>query len=173
MSRKFTQEEIDKYSITLYHVSDHIITEPSLDVLPYEFGSGFYLFENKEDAIQFANITGRNVINKYSFMPVCPPLQAKTFAAPTEEWLNMLLTKLQHSVALIEDDEYANPDIDIINGPGMTPELIEVLGRFLTDHELEPEQILLYARNIKLPMQWLLKSEKALSYLKFVGREKL
>ena len=94
MNRKFTQEEIDQYSTTLYHVSDHIITEPSLDVLPYEFGSGFYLFENKEDAIQFANITGRNVINKYSFMPVCPPLQAKTFAAPTEEWLNMLLTKL-------------------------------------------------------------------------------
>lgn len=173
MKRKFTQDEIDKYSITLYHASDHIITEPSLDVLPYEFGSGFYLYENKDDAIQLARLKGRNIINKYSFIPVCPPLNTRTFAAPNEEWLDMLLTKLQHNVLLVEDDQYADSGIDVINGPGMNQELIEIIGRLLTDHKIEPEQILLYARNMKLPMQWLLKTDKAFSYLKFVGRDKL
>lgn len=59
--------EYPQLDYTLYHVSDQILKEPVSMHIPKtkEYGGGFYTFLDKQDAIKFAEKTGRHVINSY------------------------------------------------------------------------------------------------------------
>lgn len=154
----------------LYHGSNVIVSEPKL--IPQnrflDFGFGFYTTTNKTQAIGFADKVykrrkeGSRIVNIYELD------EAKTFSAcsvlnfdsANEAWLDF-----------VSDNRAGNDNgksFDIIFGPVANDDVYTTFNLY-TAGVLSKEQTLEALKIKKLYNQMVFTSEKALSYLKFIG----
>lgn len=154
----------------LYHGSNVIVSEPKL--IPQnrflDFGFGFYTTTNKTQAIGFADKVykrrkeGSRIVNIYELD------EAKTFAAcsvlnfdsANEAWLDFVSDNRAGS--------YNGESFDIIFGPVANDDVYTTFNLY-TAGVLSKEQTLEALKIKKLYNQMVFTSEKALSYLKFIG----
>ena len=154
----------------LYHGSNVIVSEPKL--IPQnrflDFGFGFYTTTNKTQAIGFADKVykrrkeGSRIVNIYELD------EAKTFSAcsvlnfdsANEAWLDFVSDNRAGS--------YNGESFDIIFGPVANDDVYTTFNLY-TAGVLSKEQTLEALKIKKLYNQMVFTSEKALSYLKFIG----
>lgn len=154
----------------LYHGSNVIVSEPKL--IPQnrflDFGFGFYTTTNKTQAIGFADKVykrrkeGSRIVNIYELD------EAKTFTAcsvlnfdsANEAWLDFVSDNRAGS--------YNGESFDIIFGPVANDDVYTTFNLY-TASVLSKEQTLEALKIKKLYNQMVFTSEKALSYLKFIG----
>lgn len=154
----------------LYHGSNVIVSEPKL--IPQnrflDFGFGFYTTTNKTQAIGFADKVykrrkeGSRIVNIYELD------EAKTFTAcsvlnfdsANEAWLDFVSDNRAGS--------YNGESFDIIFGPVANDDVYTTFNLY-TAGVLSKEQTLEALKIKKLYNQMVFTSEKALSYLKFIG----
>lgn len=154
----------------LYHGSNVIVSEPKL--IPQnrflDFGFGFYTTTNKTQAIGFADKVykrrkeGSRIVNIYELD------EARTFSAcsvlnfdsANEAWLDFVSDNRAGS--------YNGESFDIIFGPVANDDVYTTFNLY-TAGVLSKEQTLEALKIKKLYNQMVFTSEKALSYLKFIG----
>lgn len=154
----------------LYHGSNVIVSEPKL--IPQnrflDFGFGFYTTTNKTQAIGFADKVykrrkeGSRIVNIYELD------EARTFSAcsvlnfdsANEAWLDFVSDNRAGS--------YNGISFDIIFGPVANDDVYTTFNLY-TAGVLSKEQTLEALKIKKLYNQMVFTSEKALSFLKFIG----
>lgn len=154
----------------LYHGSNVIVSEPKL--IPQnrflDFGFGFYTTTNKTQAIGFADKVykrrkeGSRIVNIYELD------EARTFSAcsvlnfdsANEAWLDFVSDNRAGS--------YNGESFDIIFGPVANDDVYTTFNLY-TAGVLSKEQTLEALKIKKLYNQMVFTSEKALSFLKFIG----
>jgi len=154
----------------LYHGSNMVVEKPLL--IPQnralDFGNGFYTTENKVQAISFAEKVYRRrkerapIVSAYEFdenaaFSVCSSLR---FNSPDEAWLDF--------VSAHRNRIYQGEAFELIFGPVADDDI------FLTFHlyasgELTKIETINRLKVKKLYNQLVFSSERALSYLQFVG----
>lgn len=154
----------------LYHGSNLIIQEPKLIKQNrfLDFGFGFYTTTNKDQAIIFADrVTDRRKkgcrsVSIYEMdeaiaFSECSVLR---FDAPEEAWLNFVLEN--------RSGRYKGRSYDFVFGPVADDSVYQTLNLYASG-VLTKEQTL-KALKIKKPYdQLVLTTNKALSYLRFIG----
>ena len=154
----------------LYHGSNMVVTEPRLIKQNrfLDFGFGFYTTTNKIQAISFADkVTkrrkvGSKVVSIYELdeetaFAECSVLQ---FESANESWLNF--------VSENRAGNYKGKEYDFIFGPVANDDVYRTFTLY-TAGVLTKEQTLEQLKIKKLYNQLVLTTEKALSYLRFVG----
>lgn len=154
----------------LYHGSNVIVSKPKLIEQNrfLDFGFGFYTTTNKTQAIGFANkVTkrreeGEKTVSIYELDKVrafreCSVLH---FDSATEAWLDF--------VSANRAGNYTGKTYDFIFGPVANDDVYTTFTLYSTG-VLTKEQTLETLKIKKLYNQLVLSSEKALSYLKFIG----
>ena len=154
----------------LYHGSNVIVSEPKL--IPQnrflDFGFGFYTTTNKTQAIGFADKVykrrkeGSRIVNIYELD------EARTFSAcsvlnfdsANEAWLDFVSDN--------RAGNYNGESFDIIFGPVANDDVYTTFNLY-TAGVLSKEQTLEALKIKKLYNQMVFTSEKALSFLKFIG----
>lgn len=154
----------------LYHGSNMIVSQPRL--VPQnrylDFGYGFYTTTNKEQAAAFAQKvfrrrrSGNPTVNIYDFdeekaFSACAVLQ---FESADEEWLDF--------VAANRTGAYQGTRYDYVFGPVADDDVYTTFILYSAGI-LTKEQTVEMLKIKKLYNQLVLTSEKALSYLKYVG----
>lgn len=154
----------------LYHGSNVIVSQPKL--IPQnrflDFGFGFYTTTNKLQAISFAEkVTkrrkeGRKTVSIYEIdedraFAACSVLR---FESANEDWLEF--------VSKNRSGSYAGGSYDFIFGPVANDDVYTTFTLYSAGI-LTKEQTLEALKIKKLYDQLVLSSEKALSYLTFVG----
>lgn len=154
----------------LYHGSNVVVSEPRLIQQNrfLDFGFGFYTTTNKAQAIAFADKVykrrkdGGKIVNIYEIdeqkaFTECSVLR---FDSPDEAWLDF-----------VSDNRLGNYEgeaFDFVYGPVANDDVYTTFTLY-TAGVLTKEQTLETLKIKKLYNQLVLSSEKALSYLKFVG----
>jgi hypothetical protein len=169
MDREFDTLEV-KLSMILYHGSNVVVSEPRLIEQNrfLDFGFGFYTTTNKAQAIGFAKKvlknrkSGEMTVNIYEIDEVrafaeCSILR---FESPDETWLDFVSDN--------RSGKYTGETYDFIFGPVANDDVYTTFTLY-TAGVLTKEQTLEALKIKKLYNQLVLTSEKALSYLKFVG----
>lgn len=154
----------------VYHGSNVIVTEPKLVEQNrfLDFGFGFYTTTNKKQAIGFADKvtkrrkTGSMAVSIYEIdeqkaFAECSVLQ---FESANEAWLDF--------VSENRSGNYTGKTYDFIFGPVANDDVYTTFTLY-TAGVLTKEQTLSALKIKKLYNQLVLTSEKALSYLKFIG----
>lgn len=154
----------------LYHGSNLVVSEPKLVIQNryLDFGYGFYTTTNKVQAIGFADkVTkrrkqGQKTVSIYEIdegkaFIECSILR---FDAPDESWLDF--------VSENRSGNYEGDSYDFIFGPVADDDVYTTFTLY-TAGALTKEQTLEALKIKKLYNQLVLTTEKALSYLKFVG----
>lgn len=154
----------------LYHGCNVIVSSPKLirQNRFLDFGFGFYTTTNKMQAIAFADKVykrrkeGGKIVNIYEIdeqkaFAECFVLH---FDSPDEAWLDFVSDNRSGS--------YAGEAFDFVYGPVADDDVYITLTLY-TAGVLTREQALEALKIKKLYNQLVLSSEKALSYLKFVG----
>lgn len=154
----------------VYHGSNVIVTEPKLVEQNrfLDFGFGFYTTTNKKQAIGFADKvtkrrkTGSMAVSIYEIdeqkaFAECSVLQ---FESANEAWLDF--------VSENRSGNYTGKTYDFIFGPVANDDVYTTFTLY-TAGVLTKEQTLAALKIKKLYNQLVLTSEKALSYLKFIG----
>lgn len=154
----------------LYHGSNVIVDRPKLiqQNRYLDFGFGFYTTTNKNQAISFANKvakrreTGQSVVNIYKIdeavaFSECSILH---FNEANEAWLDFVSDN--------RSGDYEGESYDFIFGPVANDDVYRTFALY-TAGVLTKEQTLEQLKIKKLYNQLVLTSEKALSYLHFVG----
>ena len=156
--------------MVLYHGSNVIVSEPKL--IPQnrflDFGFGFYTTTNKKQAIGFADKVykrkkaGERIVNIYEIDEVkafseCELLK---FDAADEAWLDFVSDN--------RSGNYAGKRFDLIFGPVANDDVYTTFALYSAEVYTK-EQTLEALKIKKLYDQLVFASEKALSYLKFVG----
>ena len=154
----------------LYHGSNVIVSKPKL--IPQnrflDFGFGFYTTTNKTQAIGFADkVTkrrkdGEKAVSIYKIdearaFEECSVLR---FDSANEAWLDF--------VSENRSGNYTGESYDFIFGPGANDDVYTTFTLYSAG-VLTKEQTLEALKIKKLYNQLVLSSEKALSYLKFIG----
>ena len=154
----------------VYHGSNAIVKTPKLITQNrfLDFGFGFYTTLNKSQAISFADKVARRkkegakAVNVYEFdkataFAKCSVLE---FDLPDEKWLDFVSDNRSGS--------YTGNTFDLVYGPVAND---DVYATFLlyASGVLSKEQTLEALKIKKLYNQLVFCTEKALSYLKFVG----
>lgn len=154
----------------LYHGSNVAVPKPKL--IPQnrflDFGFGFYTTTNKMQAIAFADKVykrhrkGRRIANIYELdeqvaFTECSILR---FDSPGETWLDF--------VSENRSGNYNGQAYDLIYGPVANDDVYTTFALYSAG-VLTKEQTLESLKIKKLYNQLVLTSEKALSYLKFIG----
>ena len=154
----------------LYHGSNLVVNKPQ--IIPQnralDFGNGFYTTENKIQAISFAEKVfrrrkeGEPIVSIYEFnereaFNLCALFR---FDAPDESWLDF--------VSANRNLTYQGDLYELIYGPVANDDI------FLTFHlyaagELTKEETINRLKIKKLYNQLVLSSDRAISFLKFVG----
>lgn len=155
----------------LFHGSNVIVSKPKLIEQNrfLDFGFGFYTTTNKMQAIGFADKVmkrrkeGEKAVSIYEIDEViafseCSVLR---FDSANEEWLNF--------VAKNRSGNYTGEAYDFIFGPVANDDVYTTFTLYATG-VLTKEQTLEALKIKKLYNQLVLSSEKALSYLKYIGR---
>lgn len=154
----------------LYHGSNVVVSKPQL--IPQnrflDFGFGFYTTTNKEQAISFAEKVyrrskqGGKYVNIYEIdeekaFKECSVLH---FESPNESWLDFVSDN--------RSGNYKGPKHDIVYGPVANDDVYTTFALYVSG--ILTKELTLEALKIKkLYNQLVLTSEKALSYLKFIG----
>lgn len=154
----------------LYHGSNVIVSEPKLIEQNrfLDFGFGFYTTTNKIQAIGFADkVTkrrkdGEKAVSIYEIdearaFEECSVLR---FDSPNESWLDF--------VSENRFGNYTGESYDFIFGPVANDDVYTTFTLYSAG-VLTKEQTLEALKIKKLYNQLVLSSEKALSYLKFIG----
>lgn len=154
----------------LYHGSNMVVTEPRL--IPQnrflDFGNGFYTTENKAQAVSFAEKvyrrrkTGIPTVSVYEFDEVtafssCSLLR---FDSPSEEWLDF--------VSANRNGTYQGTMFELIYGAVANDDVF-VTFTLYAGGELSKEETIRRLKVKKLYNQLVFGSERALSYLRFIG----
>ena len=156
--------------MTLYHGSNIVVSEPKLVQQNrfLDFGFGFYTTTNKAPAIFFADKVfkrrgnGDKIVSIYEFdeqtaFEKCSLLR---FDTPDEAWLDF--------VSKNRSGNYEGDTYDSVYGPVANDDVYTTFTLYSAG-ALTKEQTLETLRIKKLYNQLVLSSEKALSYLKFIG----
>lgn len=154
----------------LYHGSNLVVSEPKLVIQNryLDFGYGFYTTTNKVQAIGFADKVakrrkqGKRTVSIYEIdegkaFSECSILR---FDDPDESWLDF--------VSENRSGNYEGDSYDFIFGPVADDDVYTTFTLY-TAGALTKEQTLEALKIKKLYNQLVLTTEKALSYLKFVG----
>ena len=148
----------------LYHGSNVTVSEPRLvEQNRYlDFGYGFYTTTNKTQAIGFADKSGERTVSIYEIdegtaFAECSILK---FESANEAWLDF--------VSENRSGNYSGEAYDFIYGPVANDDVYTTFTLY-TAGVLTKEQTLEALKVKKLYNQLVLTSEKALSYLKFIG----
>ena len=154
----------------LYHGSNVIVEQPKLirQNRYLDFGFGFYTTTNRDQAVNFAQKvtdrrkTGAATLNIYSVEEAvafkeCSLLR---FDSPDEAWLDFVSDN--------RSGKYEGEAYDFIFGPVANDDVYRTFTLY-TAGVLTKEQTLEQPKIKKLYNQLVLTTEKALSYLRFVG----
>ena len=154
----------------IYHGSNLVVEKPKLIAQNryLDFGYGFYTTTNKVQAISFAdkvykrkNEGSRQVsiyeIDEEKLFAECSVLR---FDAPNEAWLDF--------VAENRSGNYDGEDYDVVYGPVANDDVYTTFTLYQSG-ALSKEQTLETLKIKKLYDQMVFTTEKALSFLKFVG----
>jgi len=154
----------------IYHGSNLVVEEPKLIAQNryLDFGYGFYTTTNKVQAISFAdkvykrkNEGSRQVsiyeIDEEKLYAECSVLR---FDSPNEAWLDF--------VAENRSGNYEGKNYDVVYGPVANDDVYTTFTLYQSG-ALTKEQTLETLKIKKLYDQMVFTSEKALSFLKFVG----
>jgi hypothetical protein len=153
----------------LYHGSNSEVAEPRLieQTRGLDFGSGFYLTASEEQANRFSEIVvkrrkdGIATVNVYEFdMETAEKtLAVRKFASADAQWLSFVTGNRLKT--------YSGGEYDMIVGAvandTVMPTIQALLGGFLTE-----EVALVALKTSKLVDQTCLKTDKAISLLRFV-----
>ena len=163
----------------LYHGSNLIVDLPKLieQKRALDFGSGFYTTTNKKQAIDFSlkvvkraekfNLeVGKRVVSIYEFDETVAKdkLNILNFAAHNENWLNFVLENRQ--------GRYTSNDYDLVVGAVANDDVFSTLIAY-ENGILSFENCLASLKIKELFDQYVFKTEKALSFLKFIGKLEL
>lgn len=156
--------------MVLYHGSNLTVSTPKLVVQNrfLDFGYGFYTTTNKQQAIGFADkVTKRRKegtptvsiyeIDKEKAFGACSVL---SFDFPSEAWLDFVSDN--------RAGQYASKRHDFVYGPVANDDVYTTFTLYMAG-ALTKEQTIEALKVKKLYNQLVLASEKALSYLNFVG----
>ena len=155
--------------MVLYHGSNMIVEKPELikQTRGLDFGAGFYLTSREEQAVRFAEI----VVNrrKYGIATVSifdfdkeiveESLNIYRFVNADKEWLHFI-TENRLKI-------YSGTTYDIVIGAVANDTVMPTIQAFLGGF-INEEATIVTLKTSKLFDQWCFKSEKALSFLKFV-----
>lgn len=154
----------------LYHGSNVVVSSPKLIQQNsfLDFGFGFYTTTNKAQAIAFADKVykrrkeGGKIVNIYEVdeqkaFAECSVLR---FDSPNEAWLDFVSDN--------RTGNYEGEAFDFVYGPVANDDVYTTFTLYSAGI-LTKEQTLETLKIKKLYNQLVLSSEKALSYLKFVG----
>ena len=154
----------------LYHGSNVVVSEPKLIQQNrfLDFGFGFYTTTNKKQAIGFADKVykrrkdGGRIVNIYEIderkaFEACSILR---FDTADEAWLDFVSDN--------RSGNYEGETFDFIFGPVANDDVYTTFTLY-TARVLTKEQTLDALKVKKLYNQLVVTSEKALSYLKFIG----
>lgn len=154
----------------LYHGSSVMVSSPKLirQNRFLDFGFGFYTTTNKKQAIAFAEKVykrrkeGGKIVNIYEIdeqkaFAECSVLR---FDSPDEAWLDFVSDNRSGS--------YTGEAFDFVYGPVADDDVYTTFTLY-TARVLTREQALEALKIKKLYNQLVLSSEKAFSYLKFIG----
>jgi len=154
--------------MVLYHGSDVKVENPSLDLSRknLDFGAGFYSTENRSQAIEFARKVSirkkqkDQIVNIYNFdmETGLSVLSILKFESPDKLWLDFVQQN-RHGI-------YAGKQYDLIIGPVANDDVFTTL--IIYDQGiLNTEQTLEALKIKKLYNQFVFKTKKAFSFLKF------
>ncbi len=155
----------------LYHGSNIEVNKPKIikSKRLLDFGTGFYLTSDYEQAKKWAARTaarreeGSPVISVFDIDEKnFAKLQVLTFSRADEQWLRY--------VSMNRTDKAASDMYDIVIGPVANDQAIRTVNNYLKGYFTEEIAIQLLLPQ-KLKDQYVLKTEKALSILKFIGVE--
>ncbi|MBQ8760599.1 MAG: DUF3990 domain-containing protein [Bacteroidales bacterium] len=130
-----------------------------------DFGKGFYLSENKEQAIEMAKykssmLGGGVVITKFEFdleALNCKELKVKIFSEYSEEWADFVLANR---------DGKQTESYDIVYGP-IANDKVGVQIRKLKDGSIDKQEFLNRLKYMKgITFQYYFGSENAVKYLR-------
>ena len=154
----------------LYHGSNVVVSSPKLIQQNrfLDFGFGFYTTTNKEQAIAFADKVykrrkkGSRIVNIYEVdeqiaFAECSVLR---FDSPDEAWLDFVSDN--------RSGNYEGEAFDFVYGPVANDDVYTTFTLY-TSGVLTKEQTLEALKIKRLYNQLVLSSEKALSYLQFMG----
>ena len=154
----------------IYHGSNLVVDEPKLIVQNryLDFGYGFYTTTNKVQAISFADKVCKRKIEGTRQVSIYEIDEEKLFAecsvlrfdSPNEAWLDF--------VAENRSGNYKGESYDVIYGPVANDDVYTTFTLYQSG-ALTKEQTIETLKIKKLYDQMVFASEKALSYLKFVG----
>lgn len=153
----------------VYHGSNVIVSEPKLvhQNRFLDFGFGFYTTTNKVQAIGFADKVTRRRREGTKCVSIYEIDESKAFSEalycackPDEAWLNYVSDN--------RSGNYTGDNYDFIFGPVANDDVYTTFTLYTTG-VLTKEQTLEALKIKKLYDQHVLSSEKALSYLKFIG----
>lgn len=153
---KFNEESV----ITVYHGSFKEIEKPVLNYSrkSTDFGTGFYLTEDKRMANKWATVKNPPVVNSYSLCFY--GLTFYTFNAD-EEWFDFVVANRK---GLNAGTVYN--DFDVLSGPTADDKLFTALSEYL-EGAIPKELALKMVSSSQLNQQLCIKSQKGLENLKF------
>jgi hypothetical protein len=152
----------------LYHGSNAIVENPKLEFSrkSLDFGSGFYTTVNKEQSIEFARKLAFRKGQKNCFVNVydfnvnaaLPELDVLSFLSPDKLWLDFVHQNRHNT--------YTGKMHDLIKGPVANDDVYATL-LIYEQGILNVEQTIEALKIKKLYNQYVFKTEKALSFLKY------
>jgi hypothetical protein len=156
----------------LYHGSNVIVDEPKLirQNRFLDFGYGFYTTTNREQAENFAKKvtfrkkSGTATVNIYTIDEKAARTQCTvlSFESPNEEWLDFVAANRQ---GIYQGEQY-----DLIYGAVANDDVYRTITLYMTG-VLTKSQTLEALKIRQLFNQLVFTTDKALSYLRYEGRE--
>ena len=153
----------------IYHGSNVTVEEPKI-LTPnryLDFGAGFYTTTNYDQALNFAGkVTmrkkcGRSTVNIYALDErIFEKVNVLNFESADEAWLDF--------VAENRSGKYEGESYDIVYGPVANDDVYTTFTLY-TAGVLSKEQTIDALKIKKLYNQLVFATDKALSYLKFIG----
>lgn len=158
----------------LYHGSNITVEKPQLikQTRGLDFGAGFYLTSREEQAMRFSEIVvdrrkiGVATVSVYEFDNTAAEntLAVRRFAKANAEWLRFVADNRLNTYSDVVYDVV----IGAVANDTVMPTIQAFLGGFINE-----EATVITLKTSKLFDQWCLKSEKALSLLRFVKSYKV
>lgn len=150
----------------LYHGSNVAVNEPKIikSNRALDFGSGFYLTSDYEQAAKWAKLTvirrgeGTPTVTVFEYNENLPELKSLKFAVPDGEWLKFVAAN-RTSIDL-------QNDCDVISGPVANDNTMPVINMFIAGDYNEEEAIRRLLTQ-KLKDQYVMKTPNAIKALKF------
>lgn len=150
----------------LYHGSNVAVNTPKIikSNRALDFGSGFYLTSDYEQAAKWAKLTvirrgeGVPVVTVFEYNENLPELKILKFSAPDGKWLRFVTANRTNT--------HLQSDYDVISGPVANDNTMPVINMFIAGDYNEEEAIRRLLTQ-KLKDQYVMKTEKAIEALKF------